>query len=89
MALVIDDPEVERLAGEIARRRGVSVARAVADALRSAQAGPSAAGVSLPSTKAEKQARIREILARADALPVLDPRPAEVLLDYDDAGMPR
>ena len=35
------------------------------------------------------QEEIDELLHRADALPRLDPRPMDEILDYDENGLPR
>lgn len=60
---------------------GVAARRAKATATRAAARH---APVTDPTLKRDLQAIVR----RAAARPILDPRPAEVLLGYDDDGLP-
>ena len=46
-------------------------------------------GVTPPPKRHVDMNKIREILARIDALPVRDPRPADEILGYDEHGVPR
>lgn len=84
MALSIKDPEADRLARELARRTGETLTEAVVRSLRERlerqRARPRRPGL------ADELRRIGE---RVAALPVLDPRPADEILDYDDRGLPR
>jgi antitoxin VapB len=84
MALSIKDPEADRLARELARRTGESLTDAVVTALRER----------LQREKARARAprlseELRQIGERCAALPVLDRRPAEEILGYDEHGLPR
>jgi antitoxin VapB len=83
MALSIKDPATDRLARELARTTGETITDAIKIALeerltreRARRASHSLAAI------------IRNIQDSVARLPVLDARPAEELLGYDDAGLP-
>lgn len=81
MALSIKNVEAERLARELAKKRGTTVTRAVIAALEDA----------LRRTRGRKAApsmrdAIREISERCSALPDLDTRTADEILGYDERG---
>lgn len=83
MTLSIKNPEAERLARALARRTGESITDAVITALRER----------LKREQGRRKGRdlveeIMEISDRCAALPVLDPRPAEEILGYDENGVP-
>jgi antitoxin VapB len=83
MPISIKDPETDRLARALAAATGESITEAIRRALqdrleRETQRGQRGVAVEIR--------RIQERLAR---LPVLDPRPADELLGYDDHGLPR
>jgi antitoxin VapB len=83
MALNIRNPEVERLAAELAKWTGESKTEAVAKALRDR----------LERVKRERSKRssaeeLEEIAKRCASLPVLDNRSAEEILEYDEFGLP-
>lgn len=100
--ITIDDPETERLARELADRRGQSVQAVVHAALVDARAAVAGDTVlaEVPSARRDGPlartpeeveavlARVRRIQAEAARLPVLDPRPADELLGYDEHGLP-
>ena len=80
MSLNIDDPDVNRLAQELAELTGEPVERAVANALRE---------------RVDKEREIqrvltvvREISDHFMSLPVLDPRTPDEILGYDEHGLP-
>jgi antitoxin VapB len=84
MALSIKDPEADKLARELTRRTGESITEAVIVALRERLARTQ------KSATAERRLRaMREVAATLSALPVLDGRSADALIDYDDDGLPR
>ncbi len=84
MALNIRSPEVEALAGELARLTGETKTEAVTKAVRD---------------RLERVKRGRHHRSLADeldvigkqcaALPILDPRGPDEILGYDDHGLPR
>ena len=84
MALLVDHPEADQLARELARQTGEPLGEAVIKALRERlrreQAG-------------EGKPRLRDTLLaigrRCATLPVLDPRSPEEILGYDPHGIPR
>lgn len=84
MVLSIKDAETDRMARRLARLTGESVTRAVQEAVRE-------------RLEREEQhrgrridrSRIDAITARLAALPVVDDRSPDELLDYDEAGLPR
>jgi antitoxin VapB len=84
MALNIKHPEADRLARELARRRGESLTEAVLAALRE----------QLKREKAKRRApglaeELMEIGRRFSSLPVLDDRSDDEILGYDENGIPR
>ena len=84
MALSIKHPEADRLARELAQSTGEGLTEAVIKALRER----------LAREKGRKRRRrlsdeLRAIGERIAALPVLDPRTPEEILDYDQRGLPR
>jgi antitoxin VapB len=83
MGLSIKDPETDRLARELALITGesltVAIRQALAERLTRERARRHAGGLT---------AAVRRIQETVAALPVLDDRPADVLLGYDDDGLP-
>ncbi|MBP1635789.1 MAG: antitoxin [Acidobacteria bacterium] len=84
MALSIKHPEADRLARELAARTGETLTDAVLNALRE-RLRREQGRVRPPRLREE----IRAIRERCLALPVLDDRPEEEILGYDENGMPR
>lgn len=83
MALNIRNPETERLAAELAKLTGETKTEAVTKAILSR----------LKRLRRERSGRslaaeLSEIGRRCAALPVLDPRPADEILGYDEHGLP-
>lgn len=83
MTLEIKDPEVHQLARELARTTGETVYQAVVNALRER----------LTREKArQNQATLAETLLRIGqacaALPLLDSRPADEIIGYNEQGVP-
>jgi len=84
MALNIRSPETEVLAAELARLTGETKTEAVTKALRD-------------RLERVKRARHRRSLAdeldaigkQCAALPIVDPRTADEVLNYDEHGLPR
>jgi antitoxin VapB len=95
MPFTINDPEVERLARELAEATGEPVPAAVATALRErlqrARAGQGTPGGG-PRPDSASDVRqfqsVEEIQAYVAALPVLDPRTPEEIVGYDEQGLP-
>ncbi|HUE87812.1 MAG TPA: type II toxin-antitoxin system VapB family antitoxin [Vicinamibacterales bacterium] len=84
MALSIKHDEADRLARALARETGESLTEAVVTALRERLGR-----VRRPRRARQLQAEIRAIQQRVAALPVLDTRSADEILDYDQHGLPR
>jgi len=83
MPLSIKNENTERLARQVAAAAGESLTEAIQVALRER----------LDRLKAKRSqrvltAQIDDLLRRVDALPTLDPRPAEEILGYDQHGLP-
>jgi antitoxin VapB len=80
MALNIRNPEIERLAEELAKRTGEIKTEAAAKALRDR----------LERVKRERSLaeELEEIAKHCASLPVLDGRSAEEILGYDEFGLP-
>lgn len=83
MALNIKHPEADRLARELARRRGLSLTEAVVCALR-AEVARETQRVRAPGMAEELLA----IGARYAALPTYDERSDDQILGYDEHGIP-
>ncbi len=83
MALNIKDPEADRLARDLAKTTGESLTTAVTVALRERleRVRGAAAGASLAD-------ELNAIAVRCGSLPLLDDRPADVILGYDNYGLP-
>ncbi|MBP1603580.1 MAG: antitoxin [Acidobacteria bacterium] len=84
MALSLKDPEVDRLAREVAARTGETLTTAVAVALKERLAR-------LKGRRRRRPLReeLREIARRCAALPTLDDRSADEIVGYDERGLPR
>jgi|CXWL01.1.fsa_nt_gi hypothetical protein len=83
-SILIENPDIVRDIERLAARTGKPAVEAVAEAVRARLSG---APSSRP-TRADKNAELRDILARIDALPRL----GEPLTDadlYDEDGLPR
>ena len=83
MALVIDNPETERIARELAERNGETVDQTIANAV--------AALLEKQKRRLDKDALLAEtkrIQAELKALPVLDDRAPDQILGYDENGLP-
>jgi antitoxin VapB len=83
MALNIKDPETDRLVRELAAATGESITVAVATAARERLER-----LGRVSERERRIAAMKEIAARVAALPVLDDRPADEILGYDEHGLP-
>ncbi len=83
MPLSIKHPEADRLARQLAEATGEGITEAVLNALRERLAR-------LKKTRRRRLAdELRAIGERVAAMPVLDTRTPEEILDYDDRGLPR
>jgi antitoxin VapB len=83
MVLSIKDPDVDRLARQLAGLTGESITEAIHVAVRDRLEREQRR-----RGKAIDRARIDEIVAQLAALPVVDPRSPEELIGYDDHGLP-
>jgi antitoxin VapB len=86
MALNIRDPETHRLARAVADATGETMTEAVKTALRERLAKVGEV------SEAERKRRYEALMEhgrRFRALPVVDARPSDELLDYDENGLPR
>jgi antitoxin VapB len=84
MALNIRNPEAEQLATELAKQTGESKTEAVTKALRDRLVR-----VRRERTKRRLADELEEIAKHCASLPLLDSRPAEEILGYDEVGLPR
>ena len=85
MPLSIKDPEADRLARAVAARTGETITQAVIGALRERLAREERRSQGLDTLVEE----VMEIGKHCASLPVLDPRPPDTLLGYDEHGVPR
>ncbi|MEJ7764459.1 MAG: type II toxin-antitoxin system VapB family antitoxin [Acidimicrobiales bacterium] len=83
MALSIKNDDADRLARELAAATGETLTDAVLVALQERLARERARG------EAGIIHRIRRLAAEIDDIPVLDPRPADEIVGYDEHGLPR
>ena len=87
MVLNIRNPEIEKLARELARRRKQGITEALTDVLRKEvereRKKPQ------HESKEEFHRAIQEIVDRVKNMPVLDDRPADEILGYDKHGLPK
>jgi antitoxin VapB len=88
--ITIDDPETERLARELAARRGESVEAVVRAAVlaQAATVEELAQAEAAPAEQARRKIVIERIQREIAALPVLDTRSADEILGYDENGLP-
>lgn len=84
MALNIRNQAAERLADELAKRTGETKTEAVIKALQDRLAR-----VRRQRPKRRLADDLNEIARRCASLPVLDRRPADEILGYDERGLPR
>jgi antitoxin VapB len=85
MALNIKNPETERLARELARRRGQGITEVVTDVLRreverERRKPPR-------ENQEEVKRRIDEIVERFNKRPLLDDRSDDEILEYNEQGV--
>lgn len=81
MALYLKDPEVDRMARELAGLEHVTITEAVARALSERRQR-------LLDAREAKRRRVEALLAEIHKAPILDPRhPDEIL--YDEDGLPK
>lgn len=84
MPLSIKNESTERLARQIAEETGESITEAIQKSLEER----------LEKLKAGRRSRVlarqvEDILARVDAMPTLDSRAPDEILNYDEHGLPR
>ena len=82
MAVLIKDPEADRLIRDLAGRTGETITQAVKEAVRERLQR-------LPKSEKEIAARrkkIAQILAKIDAMPTVDARTPDEILGYNDSG---
>lgn len=84
MALSIKDRETERLARELARRTGENITTATRRALEERLHR-----VSSHPKQRQLLAGLSEIRRRWAAMPQVDRRGADEIIDYDENGLPR
>lgn len=83
MALSIKDPHTDRLARELAEATGENLTTAIATAL--SERLERVRGL---RDSQDLAAELTAIALRCAALPVLDDRPADEILGYDEHGLP-
>lgn len=83
MALNIRNDEAEALAAKLAKLTGETKTQAVTKALRERLTR-----VSREKRKRDLVAELTDIALRCARRPVLDPRPADEILGYDENGLP-
>ena len=81
MTLLLENPEVDRLANELARLEHASLAEVVERALRERHR-------QIVDDRTERDRRIRALLEEIWALPIYDDRSPDEML-YDEDGNPK
>ena len=85
MALSLKGPETDRLARQVANMTGETLTQAVRTSL-SERLARERLQQGKPAVLADE---LQAIFHRLDALPDLDPRPADEIIGYDENGLPR
>ena len=85
LALTIKDAETDALARQVARLTGETLTEAVRRSLAERLARERLKRGRAPPILAQE---LEEIVQRYSALPVLDPRPADEIIGYDQQGLP-
>ena len=86
MALNIKNADAQRIARELAQAEGSTITKAVTKALREALNKVNARNKAAHEVIAEE---LDAIALHCASLPVIDSRPAEEILGYDENGSPR
>lgn len=89
MALHIRNAEADRLAERLASLAGETKTAAVVQALRERLERLERERAARDRTRPRLADRLDEIARYSARLPVLDPRPTDEILGYDDHGLPR
>jgi antitoxin VapB len=84
MAISIKDPETDRLARALADATGETLTEAIRRALEERLAR-----VRRSRSTYRLERAVRRVQERLAELPVIDARPADELLGYDEHGVPR
>jgi antitoxin VapB len=82
MAISIKDPDTDRLARDLSRATGESLTEAIRRALEERLERE------VRRRDQRLQAEVRRIQERVARLPVMDARPADAIIGYDEAGLP-
>jgi len=82
MALSIKSPEADRLARELAATTGESLTDAVTEALRERLAREH------DRRAVDMRRQLHRLVDEVRRMPVLDDRPADEILGYDERGLP-
>jgi antitoxin VapB len=85
MPLSIKDPEADKLARELTQRTGESITQAVITALRERLVREQRKDEAIDSLVDE----VMDIGRHCAALPLLDPRPPDEIIGYDEHGLPQ
>ena len=85
MPLSIKDPEADKLARNLARRTGETITQAVITALRERLARQQHSEQAIESLIED----IMDIGRHCAALPLLDARPPDEIIGYDEHGLPQ
>lgn len=78
MNLRISDPKIEKLAQELANQTGETLEEAVSKALEER--------LKREAEISQRLKRIEALLAELDKMPVLDDRPADEIIGYNEYG---
>jgi antitoxin VapB len=82
MTVLIKDEEADRLIRQLAERTGETITDAVKRAVSERLAKTPLSETEIK----ERMRRIKAIVARADAIPTVDHRPADEIIGYNEKG---
>ena len=82
MTVLIRDEEADRMIRQLAERTGETIT----DAVKGAVSEKLARTPLSEDEVAERRAKIEAVLARLDAMPTVDHRPADEIIGYNDKG---
>ena len=85
MSINVKNPEAEQLVAELKRHTGKGTTDFLLDLLRREKARVEAEVQRRIASGLEADRRLQEAWAR---LPVIDPRPLEEIVEYDENGLP-
>ena len=85
MALHITNPKANKLARKLAKETGETITDAIVNALEERLERNASKKA---NDREKRKAAVLEVVKRFNNLPILDKRPADEILGYDENGLP-